>query len=304
MAMPETVTGQLDVTISDTDPRTTVRLLGSRGHITAGGNSCDGFFFLRGQNNEERVRLDGSAGGVYAGGQGSAGRLFLRRTITHAGHPADRVAMTLDASTGNIRAGGNGMDGDLLLFPDAATDINQDRQATIWLDSGHANIGVGGNGQDGDILLFPASASISTTDTTHANIWLDADPGNVRLKGGLIPKGDPVSDTHLPGFSTDEGATAAFQGSQRFGVIDFTHEHPESSGDREKLREIWIFNPLLHANSIVLVTAHHGSPVTHIVGNMARRHDISGGVGRFISLTLVRKLSPGTHVRIPYWIMN
>ncbi len=59
----------------------------------------------------------------------------------------------------------------------------------------------------------------------------------------------------MPGFSVDEGCTAAFQGSQRFGVIDFTHKSA-SGGEWGKFREILIFNPVLHANSIVLVTPH------------------------------------------------
>jgi hypothetical protein len=302
--MAETVSEQLDVTISDADHRVTVRLNGTRGQITAGGEGLNGYVFLRAEDNQERVRLDGRAGSLYAGGQGSAGRLFLRRSVIEGGRSVDRVVMSLDASRGNIRVGGNGTDGDLLLFPEAARDINEEQHATIWLDSGHGNIGVGGNGTDGDILLFPASATISTTASAHANIWLDADPGSIRLKGGLIPKDDPMVDRQLPGFSVDQGATAAFQGSERFGVVDFTHEHPEASGDREKLHQIWIFNPLLHANSIVLVTPHTYAPVVHTIGNMERRHGITGGIGRFIDLSLIRKLAPGTHIRIVYWILN
>jgi len=214
-----------------------------------------------------------------------------------------RVTISLSGARGNIRVGGSGTDGDLLLFPEVA-DLNVDPGATIWLASGHGNLALGGNGTDGDILLFPAMATNSTTETAEASIWLDADPGHIRLKGGLMPKEGPVVDRQLPGFSVEEGATAAFQGSARFGVIDFTHKHPAAVGDREKLREIWIFNPLLHANSIALVTAHAGASVTHMIGNMESRHEITGGIGRFIKLSLERKLAPGTRMRLVYWILN
>jgi hypothetical protein len=301
--MVEIVSERLDVTISDADPRVRIRLDGAHSQIIGGGEGLDGYLFLRGAGNQERVRLDGRAGSIYAGGQGSAGRLFLRRTENVAGHSVERVAMSLDSSNGNIRVGGNHTDGDLLLFPEAATDINVDTQSTIWLDSGHGNIAVGGSETDGDILLFPAGSTISTTEPAAATIWLDADPGSIQLAGGLIPKGGPAVDRQLPGFSNDEGTTAAFQGSLRFGVIDFTHES-DSGGEREKLREIWIFNPILHANSIVLVTPHTNAPVVHMVSNMERRHDITGGIGRFIDLHLIQKVAPGTRVRIVYWILN
>ena len=294
--MVEIVNERLDVTASDTDPRVRVRLDGSRGQIIGGGEGIDGYLFLRAEGNQERIRLDGRAGSVYAGGQGSAGRLFLRRTATEAGRSVDHVAMSFDASNGNIRVGGNHTDGDLLLFPDGARDISVDNQSTIWLDSGHGNIAVGGNETDGDILLFPSGAPISTTETAGANIWLDGGPGNIQLAGALMPKSGPVADSPMPGFSVDEGCTAAFQGSQRFGVIDFTHES-DSGGERGKLREIWIFNPVLHANSIVLVTPHTAAPVAHMVSTMERRHGITGGIGRFIDLHLIQKLAPGTHVR-------
>lgn len=301
--MAEIVSERLDVTVSDADARVRMRLDATRGQITGGGEGADGYLFLRAEGNQERVRLDGRAGTVYAGGQGSAGRVFLRRTETEAGRSVDRVGLSLDAHNGNIRAGGNNSDGDLLLFPGAATDITVDRQASIWLDAGSGNIAVGGNGRDGDILLFPAEATISPTETAGASIWLDADPGNIQLAGALIPKAGPAADSQLPGFSIDEGCTAAFQGSHRFGVIDFTHES-DSGGERGKLNEIWVFNPTLHANSIVLVTPHTAAPVATMVSHMERRHSITGGVGRFIDLHLIRKVASGTPVRIVYWILN
>lgn len=272
--MAETVTERLDVTISESEPRVTLRLNGGRGNIRAGGSGTDGDLLLFPEAAPD---------------------------ITDD----RRATIWLDSGNGNIALGGNNTDGDILLFPRTATiSTTATAQASIWLDSGNGNIAVGGNNTDGDILLFPRTATISSTATADANIWLDADPGNISLNGGLIPKAAPAADRELPGFSVNEGATAAFQGSRRFGVIDFTHEHPPAAGDREKLREIWIFNPLLHANSIVLVTPHTATAVAQTVGNMERRHGITGGEGRFIDLTLIRKLVPGTHVRIVYWILN
>jgi hypothetical protein len=300
--MVEIVNERLDVTASDTDPRVRIRLDGARSQIIGGGEGRDGYLFLRAAGNEERVRLDGMAGSIYAGGQGSDGRVFLRRTERVAGRLVERVAMSLDSSNGNIRAGGNNTDGDILLFPGTARDITVDRQSTIWLNSNNGNIRAGGNNTDGDILLFPRAATDITVDG-QASIWLDADPGSIQLAGGLLPKGGPAVDSQLPGFSNDEGTTAAFQGSQRFGVIDYTHES-DSGGERAKLREVWIFNPVLHANSIVLVTPHTNAPVAHMVSNMERRHDITGGIGLFIDLHLIQKLAPGTHVRLVYWILN
>jgi hypothetical protein len=302
--MSETISGHLDMAVSDTDPRVTVRLNGMTGHVTAGGGGLDGYLFVRASDDRERVRLDGLEGRIYAGGCGSAARVFLRRTDHVGGRTVDRLAIDLDAAGANVRAGGNNQDGDLLLFPQSATDIGVDSQASIWLDSGRANAALGGNGRDGDILLFPRTATIAIDESAHASIWLNGDEGNIHLLGGLMPKGFLGTDRQLPGFSIDEGATAAFQGSARYGSIEFTHEHPEASGDREKLRNIWIFHPLLHENSIVFLTPHAGAPCAHAIGNMERRHDITGGTGRFIDVTLLRKLNPGTRVRIVYWIMN
>ncbi len=54
----------------------------------------------------------------------------------------------------------------------------------------------------------------------------------------------------------------------------------------------------------MLVTAHAGAPLTHMIGNMESRHGITGGIGRFVKLSLERKLAPGTRMRLVYWILN
>lgn len=332
----------VNVTISDSDSRVTARLNGARGHISAGGNERDGYLFLRGADGRERVRLDGRSGNAYLGGNGSSGDLFLRRTVREHGREVERVIMRFRTSRGNVRIGGSGSDGDLLLFPENAPDIEETENATIWLDSGHGNIAAGGNGKDGDLLLFPESARISTTsdsaatislnarhaniaaggngsdgdillfprtaamtttDTDDASLHLDGDTGNIHLQGGIFPKTRPSTDEDLRGYSINEGATHHFQGSQRYGSIEFTHSHPDASGDREKLMLVRIFNPLLHGNAIVFVTPHTPTPCTHYIGHLSREAVVPGS-GHFIGLRFNPKQQPGTRIRIVYWIMN
>ena len=334
----------VNVTISESDTRVTASMNGERGHISVGGHERDGYIFVRGADGRERVRLDGRSGSAYIGGNGSDGDLYIRRTVTEHGRSVDRVVMRFKANRGNIRVGGSGADGDILLFPEGVTDIAEDSAATIWLDSGRGNIAAGGNGSDGDILLFPESARISTTDGTGATIWLDShhaniaaggngsdgdimlfprtaamttsdvsdtslhldgNTGNINLQGGLMPKGRPFDDEFLGGYSTNEGAVRHFQGSHRYGSIEFTHSHPPSRGDREKLRNILIFNPLIHNNSIVFITPHTATPCTHSIGTMPHSPDPPApGEGYYINLHMSQKQEPGTRVRIVYWIMN
>jgi hypothetical protein len=290
---------RVDVLVSETDRRTTVSLNGSRGTATVGGEGHDGYLFVRDENGREHLRLDGRAGSILAGGDGASGRIFLRSTVS----ASDQVRMSLDGSTGNIRAGGNGCDGDLLLFPDDANDIQQTDDATVWLDSRYGNLALGGNERDGDVLLFPRGATISSTDTAQANLWLDGEHGDIRLSGGLIPMTEPSPDRAMPEYSTNEGAVSSFEGTSRFGVIEFVHEHPAAAGDREKLRNIHVFHPLLHDNSIVHATSHAGGACVPTISYNSRP-DASGGEGRFIDFHLVRKLAPGNRVRLIYWIMN
>ncbi len=292
-----------DVTVSETDHRVSISLLGSRGQALIGGDGLDGYVFVRDDDGREHVRLDGRAGNVYVGGEGSAGLLFLRRTIGSGAGARDRVTMRFDGGRGNIRAGGSNCDGDLLLFPGNVSDIQVDSDATIWLDSGYGNMALGGNGCDGDILLFPRDATISTTQPRDANLWLDGDSGDVRLTGGLKPKEGPESARWAGGYSTDEGAVSSFDSEGRFGVIEYTHEHPAARGDREKLRNVQVFNPLLHENSIVHAVSHTSWPCVPSVSYYARP-DASDRSGRFINLHMIRKVPPGTEVRIVYWIMN
>ena len=292
-----------DITVSETDDRTTINLLGSRGQVLVGGEALDGYVFVRDEDGREHVRLDGRAGSVYAGGDGASGRIFLRKTIRSGSGESDRVTMRFDGDRGNIRAGGSGCDGDLLLFPEDVSDIQADAEATIWLDSRYGNMALGGNGRDGDLLVFPRDATISTTRSAAANLWLDGDRGDLHLTGGLKPKGGPERARTLPEYSTDEGAVSSFESDERFGLVEFRHEHRPAPGDREKLRNIHIFNPLLHENTIVHVTSHAGGPCVPCISYLSRP-DVSGGSGRFIDLHMIHKLPPGNDVRILYWIMN
>ena len=295
MEVPE----RLDVTVDEDDPRITVSLLGSRGHVLVGGGGSDGYVRVRDSGGGERVRLDGRQGAIYAGGDGAAARVFLRKPSG----ASEAVTVRLDAGSGNIRAGGNGCDGDVLLFPEDCDDLMDEAKATVWLDSRYGNMAIGGNGRDGDLLVFSRDATISTTRDDDATVWLNGDRGDVWLTGGLKPRGAPERPRALPEYSTDEGAVSSFEAERRYGLIDFTHEHPSAPGDREKLRNIHVFCPLLHETSIVHAVAHSGAPVNVMVSNMPRP-DVSGGSGRFIDLQPTRKLRPGTAVRIVYWIMN
>lgn len=295
MEVPE----RLDVTVDEDDPRVTVSLLGSRGHALVGGNGEDGYVFVRGTDGQERVRLDGRQGAIYAGGGGAAALVFLRKPSG----ASEAVTMRLDAGRGNIRAGGNGCDGDVLLFPEDCEDLMDESKATVWLDGRYGNIAIGGNGRDGDFLVFARDATISSTREEDATIWLNGDRGDIWLTGGLKPRGAPERPRALPDYSTNEGAVSSFEAEGRYGLIEFTHEHPSAPGDREKLRNIHVFCPLLHANSIVHATAHAGAPVNVMVSNMPRP-DVSGGSGRFIDLQPTHKLNPGTEIKISYWIMN
>lgn len=290
--------------------RVTMRLDGDNGNIRAGGNGCDGDLLLFPEDSadirtdaEATIWLDSGNGNIRAGGGGSDGDLLLFPEGVSDIRRDGEATIWLDSGHGNIRAGGSGCDGDLLLFPEEVGDIRRDSQATIWLDSGRGNIALGGNGHDGDLLIFPSDATISTTRTGDAKLWLDGDSGDVRLAGGLKPMGSPERARALPEYSTNEGAVSSFESDGRFGLIEFTHEHPDARGDREKLRNIQIFNPLLHDNTIVQVTAHAGGPCVPCISYYARP-DVSGGSGYFINLHMVRKLQPGREVRILYWIMN
>ena len=169
------------------------------------------------------------------------------------------VRITLNGDLGNITAGNIGADGDLVLRGVEATSSGRQVVSRIHLDAGKGNIWVGGNGADGDIVIFPRNAT-HRENVADATIHLDGDLGGIKLKGGIFPDGRPVRDEYLGGYSVDQGATRHFQGSQRFGFIEFTHTHDPAPHDREKLMDVRIFNPLLHDNSIVFVTPHTSNP--------------------------------------------
>jgi hypothetical protein len=208
------------------------------------------------------------------------------------------VRITLNGDSGNITAGHRGADGDLVLRSGDANPSNR-----IHLDAGKGNIWVGGSDADGDIVLFPREAS-HRESVAEATMHLDGDTGNINLRGGLVPMGRPHRDEFLGGYSINEGASSHFQGAQRYGVIEFTHTHDRAPGDRMKLREVRIFNPMLHANSIVLVTPHTGTPCTHSVGRLSRPLSHTPGQGRYIALHMTPKVMPRRTIRVVYWIMN
>lgn len=341
MALNETE--YVNVAVSETDARVRASLNAARGQISVGGHERDGYLFVLADDGRERIRLDGRGASGYFGGHGASGALFLRRTVIVGGRAVERVVMRFISDRGNARIGGSGADGDLLLFPEGVTDIDEDAAATIWLDSGsgniaaggngkdgdlllfpesaristsrgeaatvwldahHGNIAAGGNGADGDLLLFPRTATISTSDNRHASVHLDGETGTITFEGALRSKGGPARDDRLGGYSSAEGATSHFQGTQRHGVVEFVHTHPSASGDREKLRSIRIFNPHLHDHSVVLVTPHSDTPCTHSVGRLARPLSHTPGSGSHIALHMTPTVEPDTRVRIVYWIVN
>jgi len=218
------------------------------------------------------------------------------------------VLITLNGDSGNITAGAREADGDLVLRaatrPPGGSVRVVDR---MHFNAGKGNIWLGGNGADGDIVIFPRDATNrgENSSVNEATIHLDGDRGDVRLAGGLKSKDGPERVSPVERFirSSDEGAKWAGQSDQRFGLIEFTHEHEPAPGDREKLRSIWVFNPLLHANSIVLTTSHAGGPCVPTISRY-RGANAPGGCDRFIDIHMVRMLPPGNDVRILYWIMN
>ena len=242
-----------------------------------------------------KITLNGDDADIFLGGNGKNGDLILfRHDVTdHRGH--NRATIHLDGRDGDLMLGGNGVDGDIVIR-------NREGNERIRILGGDGDIWIGGNGRNGDILLFPHNAS-NIHDPDQATISLNGSEGNLNLKGNIKITAPVTTDRQLPGWSIDEGATAAFQGTQRAGLIDFIHTHAQARGDREKLREIWIFNPELDDDSIVLLTVHEGAPCAYMVSETGH-HAISGGEGHFININFIRKINPGNRVRIKYYIIN
>lgn len=242
-----------------------------------------------------KITLSGDDADIFLGGNGKNGDLVLfRRDVTdHREH--DRATIHLHGRDGDALLGGNGVDGDIVIR-------NREGNERIRILGGDGDIWIGGNGRNGDILLFPHNAR-NIRDPDQATLSLNGSEGNLNLRGNIKFTARVTSDRQLPGWSIDEGATAAFQGTQRAGLVDFTHTHPPARGDREKLREIWIFNPELDDESIVLLTAHEGAPCAYMVSETSH-HSISGGEGHFINIVFTRKINPGNRVRIKYYIIN
>ena len=180
MEVPE----RLDVTVDEDDPRITVSLLGSRGHVLVGGGGSDGYVRVRDSGGGERVRLDGRQGAIYAGGDGAAARVFLRKPSG----ASEAVTVRLDAGSGNIRAGGNGCDGDVLLFPRTAT--------TLWTrprprSGSTAAMATWRSAATAATAIFWYSRGMQRSRRLRdddATVWLNGDRGDVWLTGGLKPR--------------------------------------------------------------------------------------------------------------------
>jgi hypothetical protein len=243
-----------------------------------------------------KVSLNGNDGDIFAGGNGINGDLALFRRDIANPNRHDQATIHLSGREGNAFLGGNGVDGELFLR-------NRDGVDRIYIDAGHADMWIGGNGRNGDIVMFPESAT-DIRDPDQATIRLTGGEGNLNLRGNIKFTSPVAIDDQLPGWSVEEGTTAAFQGSQRSGLVDFTHTHAEAAGDREKLLNVWIFNPELTDDSLVLLTAHAGAPCLYMVSELTSRHGICGGIGHFIHVRFAWKIVPDTRVRIKYYILN
>lgn len=243
-----------------------------------------------------KITLNGDDADIFAGGNGKNGDLVLFRHDITDPRDHNQATIHLNGRTGDALLGGNGVDGDIVLRNRAGNEM-------IRILAGSGDMWIGGNGRDGDILLFPRDAT-DIRDPDQSTIRLNGREGNLSLRGSINFTSPFASDEQLPGFSSDEGATAAFQGSQRAGIVDFVHRHPPAGGDREKLMTIWIFNSELTDNSFVLLTAFEGAPCTYMLSEMTERHSITGGIGRYIYIRFAYKINPDRRVRIKYYIIN
>jgi hypothetical protein len=242
-----------------------------------------------------KITLSGDEADVFLGGNGKNGDLVLLRHDVrgHLGH--EQSTIHLHGRNGDVLLGGNGVDGDIVLR-------NREGDQRILIQGGLGDLRLGGNGRDGDILLLPRGAS-NLRDPRQATISLNGRRGDLNLRGNIKFTSPVNLDEQLPGWSVDEGATAAFQGASRAGLINFVHSS-SARGERSKLREIWIFNPELDDDSIVLLTAHEGAPCNYMVKELERPHGISGGEGHYINVVFAWKINPENRVRIKYYIIN
>jgi hypothetical protein len=284
--MAERFSGQVDV-LDSAFTSIKITLDGDNADISSGGNGQAGDLILKDSAGNERIRINGDAGNV---------------VITNA---AGDEIIRLNGRHGNIMLGGRDHDGDVIIKssgdvvtirqsgdrPRIVMNNPDDSVETIVLDGMHGNIFLGGRDHDGDVIVRNGDVE----DT----IRLNGDAGTVSLSGHFLFTAELASDERLPGWSTDEGgAEAAFQGSRRAGLVDFTVD-----GVRD-LRGVWIFNPELTDDSVIFLTVHRGNPCGYCVEEMTRPHSISGGVGKFIQVSFIERVHVGDRVRIKYYIMN
>ncbi|MEM6760261.1 MAG: hypothetical protein AAF601_12360 [Pseudomonadota bacterium] len=163
--------------------------LGDNGNLTLGGPNHDGDISLRDRNSTTRITMDadnnrmriyaedgtrivslGSNGNLSLGGAGHDGDLIM--------HDAGNVqTVRISADSAALTLGSDSQDGDIVLKDSNGNDA-------IRLDGNQANLFMGGNGRDGDIALYPASENNPNNDFSRANIHLNADAGDIRLRNG------------------------------------------------------------------------------------------------------------------------
>ena len=248
------------------------------------------------RRHSRKISLNGNNGDILLGGNGYNGDLLLYHRGVSDASDHSQATIHLNGRDGDLVLGGNGTNGRIDLK-------NDDGVLRVKCDAYTGDLFIGSAGRDGDILLFPRGAD-NINDPNQATIRLTSRRGDLRLSGTINFNNPETPDEQLPGWSIDQGATSAFQGNSKTGLIDFTHTHPAAPGDREKLRQIWIFNSHLTDYSLILLTPHAGAPCFHSIGELTTPHSICDGVGKFINIELHRKLDPGSRVRICYQILN
>lgn len=163
--------------------------LGDNGNLTLGGPDHDGDISLRDKASQTRINLDadnnrmrmyaedgtrivslGDNGNLTLGGSGMDGDLLLRDS-------SNEQTVHINGETAALTLGSDTQDGDIILK-------DSDGNNSIRLDGNQANLFMGGNGRDGDIALYPASENNPNNDFSRANIHMNADSGDIRLRNG------------------------------------------------------------------------------------------------------------------------
>ena len=163
--------------------------LGDNGNLTLGGPDHDGDISLRDTASTTRLSLDaennrmrifaedgtrivslGDNGNLTLGGTGHDGDLTM--------HDASGVqTVRINGDFASLTLGSDTQDGDIILKDSDGNDA-------IGLDGNLANLCMGGNGRDGVIALFPGSENNPNNDASRANIHLNGDAGDIRLRNG------------------------------------------------------------------------------------------------------------------------